>query len=40
VGYLVQGEQTHLWVNSPERPAFTVINGHDPVVSITAMKKA
>jgi hypothetical protein len=34
VGWLVRGESTHLYVDSPDRPGFAFINGSDPVVSI------
>jgi hypothetical protein len=34
VGWLVRGEATYLYVDSPERPDFVFINGSDKVVSI------
>ena len=34
VGWLVRGESTYLYVDSPERPNFVFINGSDKVVSI------
>lgn len=39
-GHLVKGEQSQIWVDGPQACSFTTINGHDPVISITAMTRA
>jgi len=33
-GWLVRGESTYLYIDSPDKPNFVLINGSDPVVSI------